>query len=137
MTGNNTSRRLKHKEELLLEENQTQLRQWKLRMEETEQRYETKLRDVTSSHDRDMENLKQKHERELEEQQRLRKEELCAVLSVQQTTTALKELTEKVNLSADEIGTLTAKLDINRFALQNFWESKMSLRFVYSRKTHE
>ncbi|KAL5259641.1 hypothetical protein ACHWQZ_G009928 [Mnemiopsis leidyi] len=108
------SQRLKHKEELLLEENQTQLRQWKLRMEETEQRYETKLRDVTSSHDRDMENLKLKHERELEEQQRLRKEELCAVLSVQQTTTALKELTEKVNLSADEIGTLTAKLDINR-----------------------
>ena len=108
---------MKNKEELLLEENQTQLRKWELRVEETEQRYETRLRDMTSSHDRDMEALKQKHERELEEQQRLRKEELCAVLSVQQTTTALKELTEKVNLSADEIGTLTAKLDINRFVL--------------------
>ena len=106
--------RLKDKEALLLEENKTQLRKWELRVEETEQRYETRIRDMTSSHDREMDTLKQRHEREMEEQQRLRKEELCAVLSVQQTTSALKELTEKVNLSADEIGNLTAKLDVNR-----------------------
>ena len=106
---------------MLLEENKAQLQKWEIRVEDTEQRYETKIRDMISSHDTEIGSLKEKHESELEEQQRLRKEELCAVLSVQQTTTALKELTEKVNLSADEIGTLTAKLDINRFVTSTGW----------------
>jgi predicted GTPase len=110
--------RLKDKEAMLLEENKTQLQKWEMRVEETEQRYETKIRDLTSSHDSEIDSLKQKHGKDLEEQQRLRKEELCAVLSVQQTTTALKELTEKVNLSADEISSLTSKLDINRLVIR-------------------
>lgn len=112
---NQTSfRRLKDKEAMLVEENSCQLRKWEMRVEETEQRYENRLQSMTSSHENELSSLRQKHEKELEEQQRQRKDELCAVLSVQQTTTKLKELTDKVNLSADEIGTLTAKLNINR-----------------------
>ena len=44
----------------------------------------------------------------------MRKEELCAVLSVQKTASALQDLTEKVQLSAGEISNLSNKLDDNR-----------------------
>ena len=50
----------------------------------------------------------------MEEQRRARKEELCAVLSVSQTSETLDRLTDKVKLSAEEVGNLTAKLDLTR-----------------------
>lgn len=106
--------RLKEKEALLLQENSSQLEKWKSRVTETEQEYDKKIKSLTHSHGIEIEDLKNKNKHDLDEQHQLRKDELCAVLSVQQNTEVLDQLTDKVKLSAEEIKNLAALLDLNR-----------------------